>query len=117
MPEQRFCQLAGRLASERCERKLLIAGTLHPLGTVLRAEVHEHQGARAGGCLDELGDECVGARIDPVQIVDQEDRRLALAARVRQVVQDAEEAALACLTGVAPKPAKRAGSARLGIYT
>jgi hypothetical protein len=74
--------LPGRLRPERQQRDLLIVRRAHPVGLVFGAEVHqpERAGVLYGG--DRVGQEGVAAGIDPLQVVEEENRRLARAARL-----------------------------------
>ena len=69
----------GAAEGLQCDR--LVAAAAHPVGLVLGAEVREHEGASAVGRGDQLREERIAVGIDPVQIVEEQNRRRLLAGR------------------------------------
>src|SRR5206468_9387514 len=92
--EQVGQQLLDRLWAERQERKLLVIGPLHPLRVVLGAEVKEQQTAVPGCGVDHVLEECLARAVEPVQILEEEDGRLAGTAGTRKPADDLEELTL-----------------------
>ncbi len=97
--EQVAKQLLDPLRPEGQEGQLLVVRLAGPVRLVLGAEVHQQQRARAAHRLDDLGEEGVAPRVDPVQVVQQQDRGLPLAAGADQTLDEGEELALARLRG------------------
>ena len=95
---EQVAQQLGELGfAEGAQRDLLIVRVPRPIGAVLGPEVHEQQRARAGQRLDQVGDERLAGTIDPVEILDHDDSRLAARARGDGTARDTEELTLALL--------------------
>src|SRR5262245_10424335 len=85
-------QLAARLRTEGQEWQLLVVRLLHPTGVVLRAKVDQEERARAGYRVDQRLHKGRAAVVDPVEILEQQQRRLAAAARLADLLGEREEA-------------------------
>ena len=72
-PEQVAQQLVNRFRGQRQQRELSIPGLLHPRRVILGPEVHEQQRLRARGRVDHLCEPGLAARVDPVQVFDEDD--------------------------------------------
>src|SRR5205823_1124713 len=83
--------------SQREQRQLLVIRLPRPFGVVLRAEVHDQQGARGGQRVDHALQKRLAAAINPVQVFEQDNRRLAFAARLGKESQHFEKVPLSCL--------------------
>ena len=94
-PQQVEQQLLDRLGPERHKGDLLVVGLAEPLRLVLGAEVDQQQHVRAGDDLDELLDEGIAPRVDPVQVVEEHDHRLDR--RLDEPSHEVEELSLADL--------------------
>ena len=87
-------QLAARLRAKRQERQLEVVRVLHPAGVVLGAEGDQEERACAGHRVDQRLDERRAACVDPVEILPQQQRRLAAAAGLADLLREREEPSL-----------------------
>jgi hypothetical protein len=62
-------QTRDRVGTEGDERQLLVVGALSPVGSVLGPEVDHHEGACTRQRVDEIGEESLAARVEPVQVL------------------------------------------------
>jgi hypothetical protein len=90
-------ELGDRCSLERPQRELLVVGAMHPVRVVLGSEVDNQQRAALLRRLGQHLDEGLGRRVDPVQVLEDDHGRLALAARSGEAAQEVEEPALASL--------------------
>ena len=93
--EQVAQQLVDGLGRQRREGKLVVLRAALEGRPVLGPKVEQEKRARVGYDLDERIDEGLGGAVDPMEILDQDDRGALGAARVHQARDDAEDAALA----------------------
>ena len=82
--EQGGEQLVGALRRERVDPKLGVVGLAPPTVAVLGPVVHEQQERAAGQALHEGVEERLGLRVDPVQVLEHEKKRLDLALAQQQ---------------------------------
>jgi hypothetical protein len=92
-------QLVARLRAQGAQGNLPVGAPLHPLRAVLGTEVHQKQGPAPLDVLDGARQEGVGRRVDPVQVLDQDHARLALAPRPDDAAHHGEEASLPLVRG------------------
>jgi hypothetical protein len=96
-PQQLCQQLVDRLGAERCERDLAVVGPRRPGGVVLGAEIEDGEALRPLDRLDVVGEECLGRRVEPVQVLEQVDARPTSPLGVNEALHDTQQLALARL--------------------
>src|SRR5262249_34884020 len=82
---------------ERHEAEVDRGGRAAPRGMVFGTRRREEQRPGGSDPLDERDEQRLAARVDPVEILEQDDRRLAAAPHLDQSPHEREELALACL--------------------
>ena len=92
--QQVIQEIRDGLLSEGPQRELLVARVGHPVGAVLGAEVQQQEGARPGNDLCDARQELLAPRVDPVDVVEQQNRGLPRASRVDQTPHEGEQRAL-----------------------
>jgi hypothetical protein len=86
-------QVLDGLGPERSQGQLSVPGLLRPLGSELRAEVHDQQVVRPGDGIHPLLQEGLAGGVEPVKVLDERDQRIALS--LNHALQDAEDELLA----------------------
>jgi hypothetical protein len=87
-------QLSDRLRPERDERKLLVERLPHPRSLILGTEVQDHERAAPCERLDEVREERVAPRVEPVEVLEDRDGRVALAPGLDDALHHADELTL-----------------------
>ena len=111
--QERLQELLGALARQRVDAELRVVGPAPPGVLVLGAVVDEEQEAGGGERVDQAVEPRLGLRVDPVQILEDQQQRLDLALAEQQA-PDGVERVLPALARVERRPTARPRRARRG---
>ena len=92
IPQQGLQELVRAGRRQRVEPQLRVVGLAAPAVLVLRAIVDQEQEAGRGQALDQAVEQGLGLRIDPVQVLEDQQQRLHLAFAQQQALEGVERA-------------------------